>query len=637
MSSQPSLSARLRYKFENTLSKGPIAIIGWLGVVSLALILVAAAVLAVLNQGYGGEASFVENFWNSLMRTFDAGNMADDGAPGDGGGTNWVLRIVSLLVTLGGIFIIGSLIGALTSGLEAKLDEMRKGRTAVIESGHTLILGWSTKVFAILSELVIANENQKNPTIVILADKDKVEMEDEIKTRLPDTKNTRIVCRSGSANDLDELAIGNPHEAKSIIVLAPETNNPDISVIKSILAITNNPGRRKEPYHIVAELRSESNMEAAHLVGGEEAMIVDSSDLIARVMAQTCRQSGLSVVYTELLDFDGAEIYFAGEPSLTGKTYREVLTAYPDSSVIGIQQKDGKVLLNPAPDHKIQSGDKVIAITEDDDTMKVSATKSNPNESLIVDRAPAEVGVERTLILGWNDKAATVIKEIDHYVQSGSNVVVATMNEIPDEERADTQSALTNCSIEFIVCNTTDRRSLDRLDVAKFDHVIVLCYPDLEGEEADSITLITLLHLRNIADERGIDMNVVSEMLDIRNRALAEVARADDFIVSDKLVSLLLTQIAENRDLYTVFEQLFSDEGSEIYLKPATDYVQPGQEMDFYTVIESASRKGETAIGYRLMKDANNKDKAFGVNCCPNKAQKITFSAADRIVVLSED
>ena len=38
-------------------------------------------------------------------------------------------------------------------------------------------------------------------------------------------------------------------------------------------------------------------------------------------------------------------------------------------------------------------------------------------------------------------------------------------------------------------------------------------------------------------------------MLDVRNRELAEVTQADDFIVSDKLVSLMLAQVSENKDL----------------------------------------------------------------------------------------
>ena len=76
---------------------------------------------------------------------------------------------------------------------------------------------------------------------------------------------------------------------------------------------------------------------------------------------------------------------------------------------------------------------------------------------------------------------------------------------------------------------------------------MVLCYSDsLDAQRADSRTLITLLHLRDIEERGGRDFSIVSEMLDLRNRALAEVTHADDFIVSDRLVSLLMAQISEN-------------------------------------------------------------------------------------------
>ncbi len=63
-------------------------------------------------------------------------------------------------------------------------------------------------------------------------------------------------------------------------------------------------------------------------------------------------------------------------------------------------------------------------------------------------------------------------------------------------------------------------------------------------------------------------------MLDIRNRQLADITSADDFIVSDKLISLLMSQVAENKFLMRVFEDLFDADGSEIYIKSAKEYVK---------------------------------------------------------------
>jgi len=124
----------------------------------------------------------------------------------------------------------------------------------VIEHGHTVILGWNEQVFAIIAELIIANANKRDACIVVLGDKDKVEMETAIREKVGATGRTRVVCRTGNPIELGDLEIVNLDAAHAIVVLGPEDDDPDSGVIKTVLAITNNPHRRPEPYHIVAEI-----------------------------------------------------------------------------------------------------------------------------------------------------------------------------------------------------------------------------------------------------------------------------------------------------------------------------------------------------------------------------------------------
>ena len=126
-------------------------------------------------------------------------------------------------------------------------------------------------------------------------------------------------------------------------------------------------------------------------------------------------------------------------------------------------------------------------------------------------------------------------------------------------------------------------------------------------------------------------------MLDLRDRALAEVARADDFIVSDRLISLMIAQVAETKHLNAVFDDLLDPDGSEIYLKPAGDYVALGQAVPFAAVIEAARRRGEVAFGYRTHGRADDAGAAYGVAINPPKLAEITFGPADRVIVLAED
>lgn len=617
------------------MARGTIALIASLAVLSFVVLIFFSLLVWVTGiapeADGGGQPGFVQLMWMSLMRTLDAGTMG-----GDTG--TWSYLFAMLGVTMGGVFIISTFIGVLTSGIEEKMDELRKGRSKVIESDHTVILGYNSQVFAIINELVIANASRPRACIVVMGEADKPEMEEEIRERVPNPGKTRIVCRNGSPTDITDLEMAAIHTARSIVVLSPDDgDDPDVSVIKTLLAITNSPKRKASKYHIVAEIREPKNMEAARLVGRDEAELVMVGDLISRITVQTCRQSGLSVVYTELLDFDGCEIYFQEEPRLVGRTFLDSLFAYDVSAIMGLRKADGRILLNPPMETPIELGDKIIAIAEDDDTVVPSGLADyGVNEGAIRNVEPEPPKPERALILGWNWRITTILNELDKYVAPGSEVVVVADNANGKEEINKGCRAIKNQRIYYRQGDTTDRATLEELKVDRFDHMIILCSDTLPAQQSDSRTLVSLLHLRDIADKMNKDFSIVSEMLDMRNRELAEVTRADDFIVSDKLISLMLSQVSENKELNAVFRDLFREEGSEIYLKPASDYVAPGVPVNFYTVVESARRRNEVAIGYRQLAAVKDATRGYGVVVNPSKSQTVTFTDEDKVIVLAE-
>lgn len=581
------------------------------------------------------EYTFGEALWGNLMRALDAGTM--------GGDHGWLFRFEMFAVTVFGIFVLSTLIGILSTGLATRLTELRKGRSRVVERDHTVILGWSPQIFTVLTELIDANASRRDACIAVLGDKDKVEMEDEIRDNICHTRTTRIVCRSGNAIELGDSELVSINTARSIIVIAPDhdsrsNDDPDVDVIKTLLAITNSPQRKPEPYHIVAEIRDQKNIDVARMVGRDEVELVLVSDLVARIVAQTCRQSGLSVIYEELLNFGGDEIYFKEVPALVGKTYGDALFQFEQCTAIGLRPCNGRPQVNPTMDTSIQSGDKLIFIAKDDVSLIVKAPAPADLGKIALVKKPLERQPERCLILGWNWRAPAIIRELDAYVAPGSSVtVVADYTMI--ESKLTAECADLKCqTVTFQLGDTTNRGVLNSLQIATFDHIIVLCGSDhLSAQQADAITLITLLHLRDIADKTGKHVSIVSEMLDIKNRALAQVTRVDDFIVSNSLVSLMLSQVAENKELNIVFEELFSPAGSEIYLKPVRHYVQTNVPMTFTTVLAAAAERGESAIGYKLAAFAGVPGKSYGVVVNPNKSELVTFRPDDKVIVLAED
>ncbi len=621
---------QLRYRFDNVFAKGTGALIALLAAASLVIIFVVALVVRVFNLA-PDDIPLPKLMWMGLMRTLDSGTMG-----GDEGG--WPFLFAMLTVTIGGIFVVSTLIGVLSAGIEERLDALRRGRSRIVESGHTVILGWSPAIMTLISELVEANASQRDACIVIMGDKDTVEMQEAIADKIDDLRTTRVVCRTGNAIEATDLQLVSLQTAKSIIVVRPDGEDPDSQVIKVLLAITKSPTRRPEPYHIVAEIYNPENFDVAKMVGGDEVELIAVGDLVARIMAQTCRQSGLSIVYTELLDFGGDEIYFKAEPALVGHTVADAMNSFQTATVMGIRTSAGASKLNPPLDTVIGADDQLIFVAVDDSNIQYHGREGVTVDESLIKTGTVTVGApEHTLILGWNWRTPAVIRELDNYVASGSHVTVVSADVTSDAADVATAMTLQNQVLHFITADTTKRKVLEDLGLADYRHIIVMSYSDvLEMQLADARTLVTLLHLRDIADRSGLRFSIVSEMLDVRNRNLAEITQADDFIVSDRLISLMMAQVSTNKSLNAVFADLFDAGGAEVYLKPISDYVQTGVELDFYTVIESAVRRNETVIGYRLEANSNNKDLQYGVVINPTKTDTVTFAPSDMVIVLAD-
>ncbi|GLW08764.1 lipoprotein [Microtetraspora sp. NBRC 13810] len=618
--SRATLRERLRYWFDNTMSRGTGALIGWLALASVGLIALVSALTIWLVPETKQNDGVTGVLWMTLMRTLSPGKIASDTG-------SMPFLVLMLAASLGGLFIVSLLVGLLANGLKNKVEELRKGRSRVVEKGHTVLLGWSDQVFTIVGELVKAHSSQRGSVIAILADHDKVAMESEIRDRVGPTGRTRVVCRTGRPSepaDLDLMSVGT---ANSVVVLSPEGDDPDAHVIKTLLALDKRTGGRPP---VVAAISSSGNIPAARLAGGPVVHLVDSDDTAARLIVQSSRQSGMSVVCMDLLNFDGGEIYLRPQPQLTGRTYGAALSAYPNASVIGLRGPGG-VVLNPPADTVISAEDEVVVIAQDDSLIRPGKGVQEFDEGSIVVTGHRPATPERTLLLNWNVRASKIVRYLDGYVAPGSVLDVAA-----DHPDAGTGlGGLRNLTVNLKECDSTDRFQLEALGPGLYQHVIVLSDDRYSAQHADTRTLMTLLQLRDMQSTLGERYSIVSEMHDENNRTLAEVTKADDIVISDTVIGLLLAQLAENAHLAEVFGYLFDSQGSEIYPRPAGDYVRTGQPVAFATVLESARRRGETAIGYRLASGVNEPPH-YGVVLNPDKSRIITLHQDDAVIVLAE-
>ncbi len=604
------------------MDRGTPALIMWLMVASAVLILFITGLVELLARSDSG-GSWLHVAWTSFLNTIDPGTIG-----GENGGHTF--RLLMLLATVGGIFVVSSLIGLLTTGLSNRLVELRKGRSPVIVRGHAVILGWSEQVFTVVSELAKA-ANGKRSHVVILADEDKVAMEDQIHARVTDLGRTRVICRHGSPlkrNDLDLLSLDT---ARSIMVLSPAGDDADIQVIKALLLLKYHPWAATARPHVVAAVQDSYNLAAARLAGGDHTQIIDADDIAVRLVVQSHRQSGLSTVCTDLLDFSGNEIYMTPAAPLAGRAFGDVLTMFHHACPIGLYHADDRIALNPPMHTQLSRTDQVIVVAEDGPHARPSGTPIDVVDAGIAANVDEDRGPDRTLLIGWNARAPRIIELLDELVEPGSLVDIAT-----SPPPAYPMGARANLTVGHKPCDSTSRRSLEELELTGYRHVIVLSDDTVDAAHADDRALVTLLHLRDFEEPFGEAYSIVTEMNDDANREVAQVAAADDFIVSNRLISLLMTQLAENRHLQGVFRELFDPSGSEIHLKPAARYVNPDVPVNFATVVQAARGHGEIAIGYRRSV-GREAPPSYGVVLNPPKDASLTLGARDSVIVVAEN
>ncbi|MFT4977561.1 MAG: hypothetical protein ACI8S6_003466, partial [Myxococcota bacterium] len=390
---------------------------------------------------------------------------------------------------------------------------------------------------------------------------------------------------------------------------------------------------------VVVELRDPENAELVRMVGGDLVEPVVARDMVGRLMIQCSRQLGLAQIYVAMLGFDGDEFYLRAWPALLGRPMSEVRRMFPDAIVCGVRPAGSdRVELMPAADRLLVAGDELLVLAEDNDSYTPTAqpADANTDASPLPQWTPPSPTQERALICGWRRDLDEMLLELDRYVADGSEVTILSHRPLAGREAALWRSSERpkNLTITHRTGELDVRRDLEEVEVASFDAVLILA-DDADAEDSermDSRALVSLLLIRDLQQRHGAEhATLISEICDTRTKRLVSVTEASDYVVSNELISMALATIAEDRRINSVWMELFSADGCEIYLKDARLYAQPDEAISFWTLAERAAARNEVALGWRSTRDSiitlNPRD----------RARTRTWGADDRIIVIAED
>jgi ion channel POLLUX/CASTOR len=653
----PAFKTRVRYQFDTFLAKGGSNIFISLFFVFLVTLVTIALLRGVLlwtvpSDLYSEvDQSFLRQLYVIFLEMTDPGNMNIDKDSGVG------YKTMAILAGLAGVVIFSALIAVITTALEAKIDELKKGHSKVVESDHTLILGWNDRVPEIIRELVIANESERDACVVILSEQPKEEMDDFLKMRMPDRDTTRIVTRTGVVSSLLNLETVSMSTCKSVIVLgnctdaspAADRAASDTRAIKTLLGVMAIKPAESE-IAVVAEVYEARNREIVSNVTKGEVITFDTLDILSKILVQTSRSNGLSVVYSEIMSFDGCEMYFT-DGDWGGARFGEMQYHFPDGVLMGIRRADGELLINPPVETPVQSEDDLLILADDDSTIEYRPEPVAPHRDLQPVAHRVEVCVERELIIGWNPKTMVIIREYNDYVKEGSQIDMlihradsGSSQFCEAQKQLDAmKTSLPNLTVALREADLMADGIYEELDLSEYNNVLVLSQGGDCGdpEKVDSETIIILLMLRNQLEQLPIGQpqpKLITEVMDSKNQSLVARAGVNDFIISNRQMSMLVAQISEEPDILRVYDQIFSEDGSEIYIKSIGLYFDEFPvKATFADLMSVAQNREEICLGVKLYQHEGDLDENYGVKLIPEKNTVYELGAEDHLVVLAED
>lgn len=578
----------LRYHFENNITKSSNFVLFLLIVSALtALIMVAFQYsIGILEQN-----NFINSWWDSLTSIISIGD-----------GNSLETRIVNFLFWFLNVAISGTIIAFLTAKVSGFIFNLNKGRSVVIDKGHYVIVGWNPNIIKIFKEIENANLNAPKPTILCFNSMDNVEMRAKIDLEYPDQKKLRILTRSGDCYNISELGIANLHEARSVIVLN-DILIKEFNIETTILAIRKNIPKSDVP--IIAQFTEPSNIKILSNISGKNIVGVHNNSIIASVTSQSIRSKYISSVFMDFLDYDGDEIYFYSSEHFVGLNYMQVSLYIDKATLIGIINKAGEINLNPNKDLLISDGDQLVVIAEDD-MINLDVNKPEIDKILnhikINDEIKINSSKKSILFFGWSELGQEILNQTIPFLDNNSDVSVAYRSDlvknlpfIGDKD---------NLKLSLFPFEKNKQISIsDFLLENNFDIILILGYNDFLSEEvADTYSLMQNLHLKSSLNEISIlnRPRIVLQLNDGSKKDLIDVDDNHEFIVSDVLSSLLMTQLADNPKLKIIFDDLFSFEGAVIQINPISEYLDIAtlSQVKVTDLIVSCLSCNETFVGY---------------------------------------
>jgi len=565
----------LHYKIERLFKQKPIVKIFTLFFISFIALFVGSLFYYIFV-----DTDYAFSLWASWTFLSDPGTHVAE--------TQFEGKFIGIIITIIGMLFFATLVGILTSGIEEKLDELKKGRSIVVEKNHIVILGWSSKIFSIINQISKAKEKENKNVIVILADKEKDLMDTEIADNTQLFSNTEVITRTGELFRHEELSKVSLNEAKILIILDEDKKFSDNIKIRILLTI-----KKYHPINIpiIIEIQNEITLEIIKKFSSENIYPFIMLRTINRLIAQSVVNPGVGEIYSKILDFNGPSFYVIDVPLLIGLNYSNILFQNDQVCICGISSKK-EINFCPNSDYKIKPDDKLVVLCDGKHNIQ-NLINGNVKDYQILNYKGNLSHLEKDkqiLIIGNHIFLNDLINEIYEYFDSTFKITIIASSD-PNFEKKE-NIILINETFENYMKNSG-------MDLKIFDNIIIFSNNEKDDKFTnDSEVLVNYIYVRDLLIGQNNVKHIVAEIFDENTERIMTDESNLDFIISEDLISKYISTIAFNNEIYEAWEDLFSPGGNLIQVKNIAEIFQNIKSFSFNDISKNMYDNNALLIGY---------------------------------------
>ncbi|WPC38149.1 hypothetical protein PQQ32_01445 [Brachyspira hyodysenteriae] len=551
------ISNYIKYRIDRMLNKGLFYQLMLLVFAIIILLLIVSIFIIVFFKYPPKDA-----FWDSLMQFIDTGNISS--VEGDTG-----VVITFLMVTFVGVCGWGSLIAMINKALQDRINNLSKGNAFIMEKNHAIILGYGEEALTIIEEFIKA----KVKTIVILSEHNV----DVIRKRvsfIKGYKKTNIIIREGTTSRIENIKLLNISKSSSISII----NNDDTESLNILLALKKiieeiEEDKIDKKINICVLVHEEDTIEIIKSIENKNFVIhvIYKYEILYKLIAQSIIYTGLSNVYEDLFSNDGNVFYIENDHDFDNWKFEDAASKYFDKGMIllGITKEDRSQILIPNYDYIIKKENRLIILSKNN--------YDNPIKEY-PDIKPNIIKYKNNILLICEEKRYTeIIKEISEYIEN-NNITMLSYDLIKSQKN----------KYKFM---------LEKLKKENTTKIVLISEDNITDVKSINILLI----IREIIKKEKLNIAILSLLNSIQKRNLIYSDDVRDFIVSGKLIGMLMAQASISSNILYIFYGLLSRNGKDIIMSPYSDYFN--ESKSFKDVYFKLLKKKIILIGIKRYND----------------------------------